>query len=59
MDWDADAFLKKLKAGEFDGRLNEELQRLSPEQFQTIEHLLELEKEQAMASEHDETTTKI
>jgi hypothetical protein len=58
MDWDADAFLKQLKAGEFDGRLNEVLQRLSPEQLQTVEHLLEREKRQPSASEQDEPETK-
>lgn len=58
MDWDADAFLKHLKAGEFDGRLNEVLQRLSPEQLQTVEHLLEREKRQPSAPEQDEPETK-
>jgi hypothetical protein len=36
MEWDAVAFLKQLRAGDFDDRLNEELQRLSPEQLQIV-----------------------
>ena len=40
MDWDVTDFLNKLKAGEFEGGLLEELSRLSPEQLRALEELL-------------------
>ena len=51
MDWDAEAFLKKLKAGEFDGSLNDELLRLSPDQIQELEQFLERKNLDAWESE--------
>jgi hypothetical protein len=52
MDWDAEAFLKKLKAGEFDGSLHDELLRLSPEQVQELEQFLQRKNPEAWESEH-------
>jgi hypothetical protein len=59
MEWDAVAFLKQLRAGDFDGRLNEELQRLSPGQLQIVEHVLERDQRRASASEHHEPKTEV
>jgi hypothetical protein len=50
MDWDAEAFLKKLKAGEFDGSLNDELLRLSPDQIQELEQFLQRKNLEAWES---------
>jgi hypothetical protein len=51
MDWDAEVFLAKLRAGGFDGSLNEELGRLSPEQLQAVEDLIKRKNQEAGSSE--------
>jgi len=40
MEFDPDQFLEKLNQGLFDGRLNEEIQKLSSEQLEQIARLL-------------------
>ncbi len=42
--WDPEVFLKKLAAGEFDNRVNDELGRLSQDQLQAILQLLDNQK---------------
>jgi len=52
MDWNAEAFLKKLKAGEFDSNLNDGLLRLSPDQIQELEQFLQRKNLGAWESEY-------
>jgi uncharacterized protein (DUF433 family) len=42
--WDPEEFLKKLAAGEFDNRVNDELGRLSQDQLQAILQVLDERK---------------
>jgi hypothetical protein len=44
--WDPEEFLKKLTAGEFDSRVNDELGRLSQDQLQAILQVLDNRKQQ-------------
>jgi hypothetical protein len=50
MKWDAEDFLKKLKAGGFDGNLYDEVLRLSPEQLRAVEQLLQPEPQDRAVS---------
>lgn len=43
MEWDAQQFLERLKAGKFDGHLHDELGTLTPEQVEAVVRLLKLD----------------